>query len=162
MQSVIIKSVIVVLATLFFMTSCASKEQRALGRIKRMKHLDRDYDKEQEKLWSNNCSGYTFNYTDKFPNEKDSVTVYGKIRVCSTGKTPSSTTISFYNRDGSLEKKIKADRSGIYQVKLKAGYYDRIEAVSLGAEIFVPHVYLGLVGSSMNIDLKLLRIYVLY
>jgi len=158
MQGVLIKSMIIAIIAMFFMVGCASKEQRFFRQFK--KNVTKP-DNEQEKLWSDNCSGYTFNYTDKFPGETDSVTVYGKIYVCSTGKIPSETILSFYNEKDSLEKQIKVDRTGKYQVRLKAGAYERIEAISWGAKILIPQVYLGEVGSSMNIDLKLLRIYLL-
>ena len=163
MQDVINKFKIVVITTLFIFGSCVSKQQRMLNRMKKDSSYFPTIDyKSQEKLWKNNCSGYTFNYTDKFPEEKDTVTVYGKVKVCSTGKTPYSTTISFFNRDGTMVKKINVDRSGKYEVRLKKGIYSSIEATAEGSLIFVPPSYLGEVGSSLNLDLKLLRVYVLY
>jgi len=163
MRDVIKKFKIVVIIALSIFGSCATKQQRQFNRMKKQpSYLPIPDDKNQEQLFSNNCSAYTFNYTNKFPEEKDSVTVYGKVKVCSTGKIPEYSTLYFYNQDTILVKKITIDKSGKYQVKLRKGIYTSIDVESLGATISVPPTHLGLYGSSMNIDLKLLRVYVLY
>ncbi len=162
MLNVINKISLGIITTLFLLSSCATKEQRVKNRMAKMLVSEDPIVKDQENVWKNNCSGYTFNYTDKFPEEMDTVTVYGKVRICSTGKTPYKTTISFFDKNGTLAKKIEVDKSGKYQVRLKEGHYDRIVAVAFGASIIIPSISLGEVGSSMNIDLKLLRQYILF
>ncbi|MEI5985330.1 hypothetical protein VJ786_10500 [Sphingobacterium sp. PU5-4] len=163
MKVVINKLKIVVISSLFIFGSCASKQQHELNKMKKeSSYFPTPKNKNQEELYKNNCSAYTFNYTNKFPEEKDSVTVYGKVTVCSTGKIPEYSTLYIYNQDKILVKKMTVDKSGKYQIKLKKGLYGSIEVESEGANIFVPESYLGLNGSSLNIDLKLLRVYVLY
>ncbi|TQM50449.1 hypothetical protein BDE36_2195 [Arcticibacter tournemirensis] len=122
---------------------------------------DRERD-DQSRIWSDNCSGYTFNYTDKFNNEddcrNDSVTIYGKVRYCSMHKKLPGSTICFLEGD-SLKFSTRADKRGYYEIKIKRGVYSIIAEGSRGS-LLIPRVLLGQMGCSMNIDMKLLRHYV--
>ncbi|RXF68124.1 carboxypeptidase-like regulatory domain-containing protein [Arcticibacter tournemirensis] len=117
-------------------------------------------DERQAKVLKNNCAGYTLNYTDKVSEERDSVTIYGKVRYCSTKEIPPKTKISFYGTNDSLKYQTETNEKGYYEIKVTNGPYSRIQADCYGASLVIPSVNLGTVGDAggaMNIDMKLLR-----
>ncbi|MGX5691456.1 carboxypeptidase-like regulatory domain-containing protein [Arcticibacter tournemirensis] len=121
-------------------------------------------EEEQSDVWFNNCAGYTLNYTNKVSEERDSITIYGIVKFCSSNKAIQGAEISFYGNSDSVMFHTKTDAKGYYEIKVSRGYYCRIQADSWGGGLTIPDVDLGVVGDAggaMNIDIKLLRRYLL-
>ncbi len=119
---------------------------------------------DQSDVWYNNCAGYTLNYTNKVNEERDSVTIYGKVRFCSSNKVIHEAEISFYGTNDSVKFRTKTDDKGYYEIKVTKGHYRRIRVDCSRGGLTIPEVNLGMVGDAggaMNIDMRLLRQYML-
>lgn len=119
---------------------------------------------DQSDVWYNNCAGYTLNYTNKVNEERDSVTIYGRVSDCSSNKAIHEAEICFYGINDSVKFRTKTDNKGYYEIKVTIGHYRRIQADYSRGSLTIPEVDLGTVGDAggaMNIDMRLLRQYLL-
>ncbi|GEM_PF-6352583 len=76
---------------------------------------------DQSGVWYNNCAGYTLNYTNKVNEERDSVTIYGRVSDCSSNKAIQEAEISFYGINDSVKFRTKTDNKGYYEIKVTIG-----------------------------------------
>lgn len=119
-------------------------------------HTTKVVSRNEHEIIKNNCSGFTFNHTNKYEQIPDSVILYGTIKICATGNRVAHSTILIAHDSGE-EFKTKADKNGTFKITIKEGF-NKIRVDGGAAYIDIPYIYMGIFGGCIEMNLDLMDV----